>query len=99
MSDPRAQGAILPAQEGNPVGGLICGHGVSWYSFFLPLGLLVVYWMSLWKPEFPLDIVGSGDIGVERREKVESTVALQWDTLGFDICEATARKKVGQLYS
>lgn len=73
MSDPRAQGAILSAQEGNPVGGLTCGHGVSWYSFFLPLGLLVVYWMSLWKPEFPLDIVGSGK---ERESRVYCCTAM-----------------------
>lgn len=44
-----------------------------------------------------LDI--AGDVGVQRKEGVESTVALAWGTMSFDTCESTVMRKVDQLYS
>lgn len=50
------------------------------------------------QPVFHWDIAG-GDIGVQRKKGVESTVALEWGTMGFDICESVVMGKVDQLCS
>lgn len=63
----------------------------------------LAYWLCTdyldGQPEFHLDTTGGRDVGVQRKEKAESSFALEWDTLSFDTCEFVAMKKADPLYS